>query len=172
MRDLQYSIWREDELDIFAPKKKTKQQLRIEKREAIKTKLLDRIILQQDEFEKYNFSLKKEELIRTINEYNNTCESNFLNSKHGLADTIKYHIDIFSPGIPQMLLTSLSQYSKKEHKQLLVSDLIVMYKSLLNILNDESIKGDNFKKFRKANNLTFFGYKQFLAMDEYLKRFI
>lgn len=166
----QFEFWSEEERDSFGPKKKTKMEILKEKRELQRQKLLERTVLSNEEAEKYKVPLKKEELINTIKNYNQICEDKFINSGRGLIDVISYHVSVFNPGIPQMLLTSLSQYSKKNKEELSVSDLAVMYKSLLNVLDDQSIKGNNFEKFRGANNMTFFGFKQFLIMEEFLKK--
>jgi hypothetical protein len=163
----QLSIWSKEELDFFAPRRKTKKDFLNEKREFFKQKILERVILSDEEKEKYNFPLIKEELINTINYYNQLRENEFINSKKGLMDRINYHIKIFNNGIPQMVFTSLSQYSKKEQKDLLVSDLVIMYKSVINAFSEK--KNIDLKKFRKLNNLTFFGYKQHKIMDEYMK---
>lgn len=165
MKPEQFLIWSEEEMNVFAPRNKTEKEIRKEKRELLKNKLLERVVSE----EKYNFPLIKEELINTINYHNQLCENKYLNGKRGMMDIISYHVNIFNSGIPQMLLTSLSQYSKKKSEELSISDLVVMYKSLFNVLKNEEIKGDNFEKFARANNLTFFGYKQFLLMDEYLE---
>lgn len=169
MDNLQLSIWKQEELDIFAPRKKTKKELENERREAINEKLKGRIILSGEEKRKYNFPLIKEELTNTLNYHNQKCETRFLDSQQGMMDAINYHMDVFNPGIPQMLLNSLSQYSEKKQEDLVLSDLVVMYKSICSVLEDDSIKTNNFKKFRKVNNLSFFGYKKFLIMDEYIQ---
>ncbi len=165
----QLSIWSKEEIDVFAPRMKTKRELH---KEYSERKLLERVVLSEEEANKYELPLTKEELINTINYHNQVCENIFLNSKQGMIDRIFYHVTIFNLGIPQMLLTSLSQYSKKKQEELSVSDLIVMYKSLCNVLEDQSIKGDNFEKFGEANKMTFFGYKQYLIMEEYFKNII
>jgi hypothetical protein len=51
-------------------------------------------------------------------------------------------------GVPKMVLTSLSRYSKKEEEKLLLSDLIIMYKSI-NLAFPEKISSNDFIKFRK-----------------------
>src|SRR4030042_3013746 len=108
MEGEQLSIWSKEEIDIFAPRNKTKREIRKEKRELLNNKLLERAFLSEKEKKKYNFPLIKEELINTINYHNQLCENILLNSGRGLIDIISYHINIFNPGIPQMLLTSLS----------------------------------------------------------------
>ena len=167
MEIIQGMLWTKEYLDSIAPRTKTKKEINQENKEMLERKLLERYVLSNEEKEISRFPLLKEELINTMNYYNQLCETNFLNSKQGMADKIIYHASIFNLGIPQMLLTSLSQYSDKKQKDLMLSDLVIMYKSLLNILKNEEIKGDNFSKFRKKNGLTFFGHKQYLLMKKY-----
>jgi len=79
---------------------------------------------------------------------------------------------LYNLGIPQMLLTSLTQYSKKTQKNLFESDLIIIDKSINQIFTDKEINYLDIKKWRAANKLTFFGMSQYEFMENYLKDFI
>jgi hypothetical protein len=169
MEAIQGMLWPQEEIDIFAPQMKTKQELRKEKSETLKKKIVERFKLSDEEFNNSDCPLLKEELINTIYYHNTVCEKEFLESKQGLIETVGYHVKLFNPGLPQMLLTSLSHYSKKDQEKLNISDLLVMYKSLEDVLNNQEIGGDNFKKFRNENELSFFGLNQYLLSKEYLE---
>ena len=157
----QLMIWKEEEV----PKLKPKREI---KKESERKKLIERILLSEEEKNKYSFPLFKEELVNTIYFHNALCEKEFNESKKNIRDKIKYSVNIFNPGLPQMLLKSLSQYSKKNQEELNVSDLFVMCKSLEKALYDSEIKGNVFKKFRNENKLSFFGINQYLLSEEYL----
>jgi hypothetical protein len=162
----QLSIWSKEEMNIFAPRMKSKKEIKLEKRELFKRKILERAVLSDEEKEKYNFPLVKKELKNIVEYHNQECLEKYNYSKDKITDRINYHLTIFNDGTPQMVLTSLSQYSKKEQKDLLVSDLVVMYQSINNAFLEK--KQIDTKKFRKANNLTFFGCRQHTLMEEYI----
>jgi len=105
MENKQLSIWPESEL---GPKLKSRKEIKAEKRKAFRKKLLERAVLTEEELVKYNFPLDKKDLIKYDNEHK--CNSRL--------------------GIPQMLLTALVKYLGKEQKDLLVSDLFILYNSL------------------------------------------
>jgi hypothetical protein len=148
----QLSIWSEEEMNVFAPKRKTKRELRQEAKEAFNRKLLERAVLSEEEVVKYNLPLKKIELIDFFNKNDWEIGKDYYMNK----------------GVPQKVLTSLSKYSKKEQSDLLLSDLIIMYKSFDRAFT-EKLGNTEFTKFRKANNLNSFGISQYLFMDKYVK---
>ncbi len=145
MDNLQLSLWSKEELDIFAPRKKTKKEI-FEKR------LLERAVLSDEDLRKYNFPLNKEHLVGyfKINNFEERIP--------------------MSPGVPQIVLTALSQYSKKGKGELLFSDLIIMYNSIEKVLSENGKKV--IKKFRKTNNLNFFGGTSYTFMKFYVDSFI
>ncbi len=165
MENKQLSIWPGKELDFFAPRKKTKRDLNREKREAFKKKLLERAILSEDEFEKYNDLLDKRDLKREVIEYNEEIREKYEKDE---MDYYVYRASIVNLGIPQMLFTTLSQFSNKNQDHLSVLDLIVMYNSINNVF-PERPNYNELKKFRKANDLSFFGGSQYLIMERYLQ---
>ncbi len=150
----QLSFWTKEEIDFFFPRRKTKREILREEKEAFNKKLLERAVLSDGEMKKYSAPLKKENL---INFFNNEIKE-------------KYNSNL---GVPGMLLTSLSQYSKKEQKDLFVSDLVIMYKSINNAFSEkEQIDIKQYKQFRKINNLSFFGGSQYTFMMEYIRKII
>jgi hypothetical protein len=72
------------------------------------------------------------------------------------------------PGVPQRLLNILSKYSKKEQDNLLVSDLVIMCKSMKNVF-PQKIANNEIRKFAKANNLNPFGYSSCDLMVGYIE---
>lgn len=152
----QLSFWTEKEIDFFFPRRKTKREILREEKELFNKILLEKAVLSDEEMKKYNVPLKKEDL---INFFNNEIRE-------------KYNSNL---GVHQMLLTSLSQYFKKEQKDLLVSDLIILYKSINNVFSfskKEQIDIKQFKQFRKTNNLAFFTGSQYNFMKEYAGKII
>lgn len=164
----QLLIWCEEYYNSVVPRMKTKREIAEDKKEILRLELLKRVELSKEELSKMSYPLIKEELVNMVYYHNVLCEKDFLESKQGLFEKISYHAKIFNPGLPQMLLTSLSQYSRKDQNDLYISDLFVMYRSLENILDNPDIKGACFRKFRNENGLTFFGLNQYLLSKEYL----
>lgn len=136
MEPLQLSIWPESE---WGPKLKSKKEI-------FNKKLLERAVLSEEELEKYNFPLRKEDLVDYSNKHN--CTSRL--------------------GIPQMLLTTLTQYLNKEQKDLLVYDLLILSNSIKNVF-PEGAYYTYLRKFRKENELSFFGNSQYSFMEKYLE---
>ena len=150
MEARQLSIWNRKQLDFFAPKVKSEEQiqrdLNREKRKAFKEKLLERVVLSEDEITKYNFPLHKKDLVEYFSKHSNN----------------------FNPGVPQMLLTTLSQYSNKEQEELFLLDLVVMCKSIKEVF-PEGRGYNELRKFREVNGLSFFGDSQYIFMVNYLR---
>jgi len=149
MEYVQGMIWSQEELDIFAPRKKTKREINKEKKEAFEKKLLERVVLSDEEIEEYSFPLEKKDMVNFFNKIEIEIGRNYY----------------MNPGVPKMVLTTLSNYFDKNQDELLVSDLIVFYNSFNNIFPDE-IKG--FKKFSKKNGLRF-GLSQYAFMHKYME---
>jgi hypothetical protein len=71
-------------------------------------------------------------------------------------------------GVPQMLLRSLSTYANKDKENLLISDMIIIYKAMQNAFPG-GIGNNECKKFKKANALPPFGTSQYIFMERYVE---
>lgn len=81
-----------------------------------------------------------------------------------------YRASIMNLGVPQMLLTTLSQFSNKEQDKLKILDLYVLCDSIGNVFSGK-VGASNLKEFRKENNLSFFGGSQYFLMKRFLDNF-
>ncbi len=160
MESLQSSIWPESEL---GPKLKSRK-------EAFNEKLLERVVLSEDELEKYNFPLDKKDLIKIVQEVNKVADQVYLNSKGGMVNRAIQYLSSYNPGVPQMLLTYLSHYFEKNQKDILVSDLMVLKNSLEDIFPEKTDlkKFNKFNSFREGKPVPF-GFKQYSLMRDYVE---
>jgi len=74
-----------------------------------------------------------------------------------------------NPGVPAMLLRSISQFTGKSMDELVIEDAVKMY----NIINPSYKKDINYIKvrnFRKKENLSFFGTIQYDLLEHYLNQ--
>jgi len=140
MEVVQGMLWSQKELDSFVLRRKTKKEL-------LTDKLNERIVLGEEEEDKYAVPLKKSELMNYF--FENNLESEVPMNR----------------GVPQIVMTALAQYVHKNQRDLLLSDLVSMYRSIKN-LDDEK---DFIRKFRKANNISFFGNTSYTLMDFYIR---
>ena len=146
--------------------------MRVEKQKIpkkIKLDLTKRFVPDFEDVGKYNFFLEKEDLIRDCKNYNEEVRQAY---EKGDLHYFGYRAAIMNPGVPQMLLTTLSQFSNKKQEDLFVLDLVVLYHSIGLNFPDQKIEYSNLKKFRKANKLSFFGGSQYFLMGRNLKRSI
>lgn len=151
----QLTIWDENDMDIFAPKRKTIKELRQEYKEKFNRKLLERDILSEGEKIKYFFPLKKEEFIDFFNNNDWEIGKNYYMNK----------------GVSQMFITSLSFYANKDKSDLLISDVITIYRAMQNAFPG-GIGDTECKKFKKANKLPPFGRSQYIFMERYVEEFV
>lgn len=143
--------------EIGSIRLKSKKEIREEDKQKFIKKLQTRIVLSKEQKKKYNKALTKELLfieVKKVNDY--LCE--VLDNTTGL---------LCNKAIPQLIFTTLSQYSGKSQNKLLISDLLILYLSIKNSFPESEIISNELKKFRKANNLTFFGDQQYLIIDNY-----
>lgn len=165
MRTIQYKLFSESEL---GPKLKTERELRKERKFQLEEKLKERAVLSDEEIKEYGFSLTKDDLKRIANKHNEKRLEIYENSKRSLADRVIYHVSIFNPGIPQMLLTTLVQYCERHQDDLSVLDMVKMYKAI-NKAFSTGFNSNSLRSFRKSNHLTFFGDKQYDLMEQYIQ---
>jgi hypothetical protein len=152
MKPKQLSIWTKEEMDIFAPENNIWEETPKQYRKKLYNKCLERASLSDEEKTRYGIPLNKERLVDFFNENPQEIGKNYYMNK----------------GVPQMVLTSLTQYFKKEQKDLLLSDLIIFYKSIDS--NAPKYFGNpNLAMFRKANNLKFFGISQYEFIYKYIQ---
>lgn len=129
--------------------------------------LTQRTNLSNEESEKYNFPLDKRDMVEYVEKHNERYNLKFRQCKlTGFHLVLFARLYIFNKGIPQMTLRTLSQYSGKKQENLLVSDLLIMKKSIEGLF-PEGAKYYDLRKFRKANKLSFFGEKQYWFMELY-----
>ncbi len=144
------------QLKLFSSVEMSKIQ--IDKPVKQKRDLTKRFVLSIENSEKYNFPLKKDDLIKTCKFYNEELVGRSIRRR-----------GLFPLGIPQMLLTILSQFSGKKQGELSALDLVVMYNSIRQVLSDQEIEDRGIKKWRIANGLSFFGDGQYWFMREYIE---
>jgi hypothetical protein len=152
MEGKQLMIWDKEYLNRVAPRMKSKREMKKEKRELLEKSLSVRNSLSDLEKDIYNYPLNKKDLVEFFDKKNFGGKGAYWNK-----------------GVPQMLLTTLSKYSEKDQKDLLVSDMKVLHKTLENIFPGY-IGNLETRKFSKANNLRF-GVTQYSFMDFYLENF-
>ncbi|MBC8495137.1 hypothetical protein H8D36_03220 [archaeon] len=93
---------------------------------------------------------------------------------------LEQHPHYFNPGVPAMLLTTLTQYTGKERDELLLSDMVIMYKSIHRVLPDihkrdregrvNFVDENSLRKWNVANGVTFFGISQYTLLELYIDR--
>lgn len=71
-----------------------------------------------------------------------------------------------NPGVPAMLLRSISQFAGKSMENLITKDAFNMHRVINNVFDGE-IDYFKIKKFRKQHNLSFFGMSQYTLLDYY-----
>jgi hypothetical protein len=88
---------------------------------------------------------------------------------HGfeLVDNLDFPKAQFNPSVPNMLIRSISQFVRKDMKEIVIEDAVKLYKAV-----SESISSLDYRetaKFRNKNGLTFFGCSQYKLLDYYLR---
>lgn len=137
---------------------------KISKREFFNLDLTERVNLSEEELTDYAFLLDKKDMLNFLeNVYHKNVQNSYDSGKIGY---IVACASVLNKGLPQMLRTSLSQYHNKFDRELLFSDLVVMKKSLESSLSGDPSDSD-ISRFKKVNNLTFFGFRQYFFMREY-----
>ena len=137
-----------------------------------------KIELSKNEQSRYNFPVDETNLIKCLERSDYFVKGGnrkSKNQKYVIEDYTRYTFminqkDEIYPNVPSRLFQSISEYSGKKLDDIVFSDLVQMYKSAKMTLSRQDIGENILYKWKKANNLKFFGHIQFELLEYFVNK--